>query len=145
MTASTEAVRTLIAQEADGSAEGLNGHKVPLHRIVVAGFSQGGAIALLCGLTHPSPLAGVAALSTWLPMHEKWEATPPKQTGFPLFQAHGTQDTVVDYRFGKMSNEALRRFGFGDKLSWHEYPMPHSACPDEIRDLAAWLEQVVPA
>ncbi|WFD25253.1 lysophospholipase [Malassezia nana] len=146
MLRSVEAVRGLVQQEVDGSAPGLNGHKVPMNRIVLAGFSQGGAISLLLGLTQTEPLAGIAALSTWLPLHAKIQSMrPPTSAPFPLFQAHGTVDQIVDYQFGKRTFSFLQdELGFHSQAEWHEYRMPHSACPEEIRDLGAWLERVLP-
>lgn len=146
MLRSVEAVRQLVQQEVDGSAPGLNGHKVPMNRIVLAGFSQGGAISLLLSLTQRERLAGVAALSTWLPLHAKIQSMrPPTPPTFPIFQAHGTLDQMVEYQFGQRTFAFLQNeLGFQSLAKWHEYPMPHSACPAEIRDLGAWLERVVP-
>lgn len=143
---STSLIRDLVKQEIDGSAPGLNGHGVPSNRIVVGGFSQGGAIALLAGLTSPSPIAGVVALSTWMPLRAKIEAMRTSQELFPVFQAHGTADQIVNYEFGKATHEGLRtQLGFGKLAEFHEYKgMMHSACPEEIRDLGQWLERVVP-
>lgn len=142
---STEAIRTLVQKEIDGTAEGLNGHGVPSNRIVVAGFSQGGAIALLNGLTAPAPLAGVAALSTWLPLRNKIQTLRTNPKPFPVFQAHGSADQIVDFAFGRATHEGLRdQMQFGNLAEFHEYRgMMHSACPEEIRDLGAWLERVV--
>ncbi|KAL4401561.1 palmitoyl-(protein) hydrolase [Malassezia pachydermatis] len=142
---SVSAVRSLIQQEVDGSAPGLNGHAVPLNRIVVAGFSQGGAVSLLLGVTNKEPLAGVAALSSWLPLHKKVASMRSSTSTFPIFQAHGTQDQIVDFSFGQMTHDRLQNeLGFGSKAEWHEYAMPHSACPAEIHDLGRWLQRVVP-
>jgi len=141
---STQAIRALVNAEADGSAPGLNGHRVPLNRIVVAGFSQGGAISLLTGLTSPVPLAGVGALSTWLPLHRKIASMRPTQATFPLFQAHGTADTLVNFEFGQQTHTYLKQLGF-TQAEWHQYDgMAHGACPAEITDLGAWLAKVVP-
>lgn len=143
---STELIRGLVQKEVDGSAEGLNGHGVPSNRIVVAGFSQGGAISLLTGLTSPVPIAGVAALSTWLPLRNRIEQLRTNPTPFPVFEAHGTADQIVDFAFGKATYEGLRdKLGFGKLVVFHEYKgMMHSACPQEIHDLGQWLERVVP-
>ena len=144
MLSSVSSVMKLVEQETDGSAPGLNGHRVPMSRIVLAGFSQGGAIAQLLGLTSKERPAGVAALSTWLPLHKKISSLRASQQTYPFFQAHGTADPMVDYEFGRRSFEAVQTdLGFGHQAEWHEYQMPHSACPAEITDLAAWLERVL--
>lgn len=144
MLRSVSSVMKLVEQETDGSAPGLNGHGVPMSRIVLAGFSQGGAIAQLLGLTSKESPAGVAALSTWLPLHKKISSMRASQQTYPFFQAHGTADPMVDYEFGRRSFEAVKTdLGFGHSAEWHEYQMPHSACPAEITDLAAWLERVL--
>lgn len=143
---STELVHGLVQQELNGTAPGLDGHSIPSSRIVVAGFSQGGAISLLTGLTSPVPLAGIAALSTWLPLRAKIVSLRKNQAKFPIFQAHGTSDQIVDYKFGEMTHEGLRdQLQFGSAAEFHRYPgMAHSACPEEITDLGTWLEKVLP-
>ncbi|WFC98014.1 lysophospholipase [Malassezia yamatoensis] len=143
---STESVRSLVQKEIDGSAEGLNGHGVPSERIVVAGFSQGGAIALLLGLTTTWSLAGVAGLSTWLPLRKQILELRANPKPFPIFEAHGTADQIVNFAFGKATYEGLRdQLHFGDQIEFHEYAgMMHSACPQEIQDLKQWLEKVIP-
>jgi phospholipase/carboxylesterase len=125
-------VEALIAREV---ARG-----VPPGRILLAGFSQGGAIALSAGLRRVQPLAGIVALSTYLPM-------APQATQFlqhaalqqPVFMAHGSADPVVPTRAGDHGAEVLRSLGF--ELEWHAYPMGHSVCAEEIRDLGDWLER----
>lgn len=125
-------VEALIAREA---ARG-----VPASRLVLAGFSQGGAITLAAGLRRTEPLAGLIALSAYLPMIERAASdTTAQAVGQPLFMGHGAQDPVVPYAAGEYSAAALRRLGFS--VDWHRYPMPHSVCAEEIRDLAAWLSQ----
>lgn len=143
---STSAIQRLVRAELDGTAPELNGNRIPADRIVVGGFSQGGAIALLTGLLSPEPLAGVAALSTWLPLATKVPQLRRRQGAFPIFQAHGTADPIVDPDYGRQTSEALRtQFGFGDAAEFHTYHgMVHSACPEEINDLSAWLERVLP-
>lgn len=108
-------------------------------RIVLAGFSQGGAIALQTGLRHDETLAGVMALSTYLPLAESFaqEATAANAKT-PVFMAHGTQDPVVPYAMGRASCDTLQ--GAGYAASWQEYPMPHSVCLEEIRDISQWLK-----
>jgi len=125
-------VEALIAREA--------GRGVPASRLVLAGFSQGGAITLAAGLRRTEPLAGLIALSAYLPMIERAASdTTTQAVGQPLFMGHGAQDPVVPYAAGEYSAAALRRLGFS--VDWHRYPMPHSVCAEEIRDLAAWLSE----
>lgn len=109
--------------------------------IVLAGFSQGGAVALQAGLRFPQRLAGVMALSTYLPLGESFakEATAENHKT-PVFMAHGTHDGVVPYQMGARSRDVLTQAGYD--VEWHEYPMQHSVCLEEIRDLGAWLKRV---
>ncbi len=111
-------------------------------RIVLAGFSQGGAIALQAGVRHPRRLAGIMALSTYLPLPEKLEAeASPANRDCPVFMAHGTQDPVVPFEGGQLSKEALEAQGY--EIEWREYPMPHSVCVEEIADVSSWLTRVM--
>jgi len=111
-------------------------------RIVLAGFSQGGAIALQAGVRHPRRLAGIMALSTYLPLPEKLEAeASPANRDCPVFMAHGAQDPVVPFEGGQLSKEALEAQGY--EIEWREYPMPHSVCMEEIADAATWLTRVL--
>lgn len=112
---------------------------VPASRIVLAGFSQGGAVTLAAGLRRTEPLGGLVALSTYLPMAQRLlgEATVGARTQ-PVFMGHGTQDPVVPFAAGQRSAQALRDLGLD--VDWHAYPMPHSVCPEEIADLARWLD-----
>ncbi|HZN26763.1 MAG TPA: alpha/beta fold hydrolase [Burkholderiales bacterium] len=110
--------------------------------IVLAGFSQGGAIALQTGLRYPEKLAGIMALSTYLPLAETLanEATAEnRQT--PIFMAHGTDDGVVPYAMAARSRDVLAQHGY--QVEWHEYPMPHSVCLEEIQDIGSWLGRVL--
>ena len=111
-------------------------------RIVVAGFSQGGAVALSTALRHPEPLAGVMALSTYLPV-PGWieEGKSTANADIPLMMAHGTMDPVVPYSLAQTGRSQLERFGF--KVDWYEYPMPHSVCPQQIMDISRWLAAVL--
>lgn len=124
------AVEALIAQEvARGIAPG---------NIFLAGFSQGGAIALHTALRQAVPLGGVLALSTYLPLAESItdEASAhARQT--PIFMAHGRNDPVVSYALGAASRDTLLELGY--TVEWHEYGMPHSVCEEELRDIEAWL------
>jgi phospholipase/carboxylesterase len=113
-------------------------------KIVLAGFSQGGAIALQTGLRHPRKLAGVMALSTYLPLAESLsqEATPANKAT-PIFMAHGTYDPVVPLMMGAGSMTMLT--GLGYAVEWRQYPMPHSVCPEEIADIGEWLRKILKA
>ena len=107
-------------------------------RIVVAGFSQGGAIALQLALRFPEKLAGLIALSTYLLLDHRLKADAHEANlGLPVFVGHGSQDPMVPCRLGEQVAERLR--GMGYAVEWHSYVMPHSVCPQEVADLAAWL------
>jgi phospholipase/carboxylesterase len=113
---------------------------VPRRRIVLAGFSQGGAIALHAGLRQREALAGIMALSTYLPL----EATAAGELtaagrATPVLMCHGSHDPVLALEMGAHSRELLRALGVS--VDWHEYPMAHAVCPAEIQDIAAWLRQ----
>lgn len=125
-------VEALIARE--------NALGIPNERIVLAGFSQGGAITLAAGLRRREPLAGLVALSTYLPAPQK-AATQLHEAARsqPLFVAHGTQDPVVPFQAGQYSAALLQKLGF--TVDWHSYPMAHQVCAEEIRDLGDWLSR----
>jgi len=111
---------------------------MPSQRIVLAGFSQGGAMALHAGLRHREPLAGVLALSAFLPLartlaREGSEAN--RQV--PIMMLHGTADPIISLPFAERSCAELRAAGYAP--DWRTYAMPHSVCPDEIRDISGWL------
>jgi len=129
-------VEALIARE--------NARGIPDERIVLAGFSQGGAIALHAGLRHPRRLAGVMALSTFLPLVERLagEAHPANRS-VPIFMAHGTGDSVIPHDFARQSAELLAAAGY--PLEWRSYPMEHSLCLPEVRDIEDWLARVLAA
>ena len=113
------------------------------NRIVLAGFSQGGVIVLHAGLTQPEPLAGIMALSTYLPATKKLsdEKTTASRS-VPVFLAHGTIDQVLPVELGHSSRSYLERKGYD--LEWHEYEhMPHSVSLDEINHISAWLQRVL--
>lgn len=132
--ASVAEVEKLIAREA--------GRGVPAGKVVLAGFSQGGAIALATALQHAEPLAGTIGLSTYLPLQDAMAQDRRKENaGTPIFMAHGNFDPVVPMRLGETSCQLLR--GFGHQVEWHSYPMAHQVCPQEIVDLADWLSERV--
>ena len=110
--------------------------------ILLAGFSQGGAIALHCGLRYPQKLGGVMALSTYLPLAESLpqEGTPENRS-VPIFMAHGVFDPVVPLVMGAGSMTFL--IGAGYAVDWRQYPMQHSVCSQEIQDIGAWLRKVL--
>jgi phospholipase/carboxylesterase len=111
---------------------------LPARNIFIAGFSQGGAIALTTGTRMPVSLGGILALSTYLPLsHELAQRSHPANRALPIFMAHGTQDPVIPWTQGNRSRQFLERAGY--PVTWHSYPMPHSVCEEEIRDMTAWL------
>jgi len=132
--ASQAAIEQLIAREVSRG--------IAAEKIVVAGFSQGGAIALQTGLRHAEKLAGIMALSTYLPLAQSLatEAAPANRS-IPVFYAHGTHDAVIPMAMAKASREALQAAGY--KIDWHEYPMQHSVCIEEIGDIGRWLSRVL--
>ncbi len=127
---SMQAVAELISRE--------NARGVPSEHIVLAGFSQGGAIALNLGLRHPERLAGIVALSTYLPLAGQLPAEQAAvQAGMPVFWGHGSADPVVPQALGEQSRDALA--AAGHHVDWHSYPMAHQVSEEEIADLRAWL------
>lgn len=112
---------------------------IPPGKIVVAGFSQGGAIALHAGLRARQELAGILALSTYLPLQAAL-ASEAVATDRPIFMAHGTLDPVLPMALGRESADFLLDAGYN--LAWHEYPMAHSVCIEEIADIRSWLLSV---
>ncbi len=111
-------------------------------RLVLAGFSQGGAIALHTGLRHGERLAGILALSTYLPLAGTLAAeASAANRDVPLFMAHGNYDDIIPIERARQSRRALE--ALGTRVEWHEYPMPHSVCGEEIADIAAWLRAVL--
>jgi phospholipase/carboxylesterase len=115
---------------------------IPASKIVLAGFSQGGAIALQTALRYPERLAGVLALSTYLPLAGHVEKERSEQNrSTPIFMAHGTYDDVIPMHRADDSRRLLEKLGY--PLEWHSYPMPHSVCPPEIDDISAFLRRVL--
>jgi phospholipase/carboxylesterase len=116
---------------------------VPSNRIVLAGFSQGGAITLHAGLRHDQPLAGLLALSTYLPLPEQYakEARPGRKDT-PILMCHGTQDSMLPLQLGAWSRDVMQEGGYS--VDWREYPMAHQVCVEEIADIGAWLRQRLP-
>ncbi|MDZ7939228.1 MAG: dienelactone hydrolase family protein [Rhodoferax sp.] len=131
---SETAIQALIANEV---ARG-----IPHERIVLAGFSQGCAMALHTALRLPQKIAGVMALSGYLPLADRFASERhAANAATPIFMAHGTQDPVVVLARGEDSRNALA--ALGHPVQWHTYPMPHSVHPKEIADISAFLRQVL--
>ncbi|HKV64961.1 MAG TPA: dienelactone hydrolase family protein [Rhodanobacteraceae bacterium] len=129
--ASLGEVESLIAREV---ARG-----VPAANIVLTGFSQGGAIALAAGLRHANKLAAIVALSTYLPIAEVTANERSEANALtPIFMGHGAFDPVVPQYLGERSRDRLREWGYA--VDWHSYPMAHQVCPQEIADLADFVE-----
>jgi phospholipase/carboxylesterase len=115
---------------------------IPANRIVIAGFSQGCAMALMTGVRHKERLAGIVGMSGYLPLAATTTAERSDANALtPIFLAHGQHDNVVVHERGLASRDALR--GLGYQVEWHEYPMAHSVCMEEIADLNAWLVKVL--
>jgi phospholipase/carboxylesterase len=111
-------------------------------KIVLAGFSQGGAIVLQTALRHPERLAGVMALSTYLPLSAKLAAERSSENrDLPIFMAHGNYDDIIPIDRARRSREILE--GLGYPVTWKEYPMPHSVCAPEIADISAFLSTIL--
>ncbi len=111
-------------------------------RIVLAGFSQGGAIALYTGLRFPQRLGGIMALSTYVPLADSTDAErSDANRDIPIMMAHGEYDQTIPMQAGAESKDFLGQLGY--EVSWHTYPMEHSVCGEEVEDISAWLSQVL--
>lgn len=113
---------------------------IPANRIFLAGFSQGGAVALYAGLSYTESLGGILALSTYLPLRYQFDAyvhAQSRQT--PIFMGHGSYDEVISLATAEQSRHFLQNQQY--RLDWHTYPMAHSVCADEIQHLDSWLQQ----
>jgi len=109
-------------------------------RILVAGFSQGGAIAIQCALRYPEKLAGLIALSTYmLQVHRLESERHQANQGMPVFMGHGTADPIVPLQLGSQAAESLRQLAY--PVEWQQYPMQHAVCPEEIEHIAAWMQK----
>jgi phospholipase/carboxylesterase len=134
--ASQERIEALLRHE--------YGRGIAPSRTVLAGFSQGGAVALYTGLRHSERLAGIVALSTYLVGAETLrEEASEANRKTPIFMAHGTVDPVVLPQWGEMSRDALQERHY--EVEWQTYPVPHSATEQELRDVGAFLARVLPA
>jgi phospholipase/carboxylesterase len=122
----------------EGLIEREQGRGVTAQRIVLAGFSQGGAIVLQTGLRYAQRLGGILALSTYLPLAGTLDAErSAANRGLPVFMAHGTHDPMIHIKRARESRAALEALGY--MVQWQEYAMPHAVCGEEIADIAAWL------
>lgn len=131
---SAEALAALVARE--------NDRGIATSRIVLAGFSQGGVIALHLGLRHPERFGGIMALSTYLHDHEHLaDEASLAGVDVPIFMAHGVHDPMIPISRAITAREALRALGY--RVEWHEYPMGHQVCPEEIGDISRWLAAVL--
>jgi phospholipase/carboxylesterase len=131
---SQKLIEDLIARE--------NARGIPSSRIVLAGFSQGGVMTLQVGLRQPKRLAGLMALSAYLPMSPMIEIERNvASASVPIFMGHGIADNIVPLALGAMSRDTLSKLGY--ELEWHQYPMPHSVCAEELADISAWLKRVL--
>ncbi len=128
---STKAIRMLIEQEVM--------HGIRPGRIILAGFSQGGAMALHVGLSQSEAIGGIIALSAYLLLPEQSDRFTPASRSTPIFMAHGIDDPVVPYALGDVSRRRLEALGYD--LEWHSYPMQHSVCPQEIADIGRWINR----
>jgi len=132
--ASQGLIEDLIAREKQRGTEA--------GRLVLAGFSQGGAIALQTGLRHAERIAGIMALSAYLPIADKLTAEASDMNrDVPIFMAHGSQDPIVPLARAEQSRDFLKSLGYSPE--WREYAMPHSVCPEEIGHIGAWLGRVL--
>jgi phospholipase/carboxylesterase len=131
-----QTLRNLIAQERERGIDS--------RRIVLAGFSQGAAIALHTGLRYPEPLAGILALSMPVPLPERIASElNPANAHVPVFLAHGTQDQVVPYPMGEYGHRLLEQLGL--PIEWHSYRMDHTVTQEEVADIRAWLGRILAA
>jgi phospholipase/carboxylesterase len=132
--ASQRLVDALIARE--------NARGIPSERIVLAGFSQGGAMAIFAGTRYPQRLAGIIGLSCYLVLGGQFAAERvAANQATPVFLAHGSEDAVVAPVLGEQARRTLSASGYD--VEWHSYSMPHSVCPQEVADIAAWLRRVL--
>ena len=119
-----------------------NTRGIPSSRIVLAGFSQGGVLTLQTGLRQSKPLAGLMALSSYVPMSPMIEVERnAASNSVPVFMGHGITDNIVPLALGKMSRDTLTKLGY--KVDWHQYTMPHSVCAEELADIRVWLKRVL--
>jgi phospholipase/carboxylesterase len=114
---------------------------IPANKIILAGFSQGGAITLHAGLRYPESLAGLLALSTYLPVPDRLESETSNHKNIPIMMAHGIADPVIPVEQGRSSYQTLKDHGYS--VEWNEYMMQHAVCLQEINAIAAWIKKVL--
>ncbi len=132
--AADQSIAQLITQEQESG--------ITSDQIILAGFSQGGALALYTGLHFPQRLGGILALSTYLPVNTPFTTPQPfPNQKTPIFMAHGTFDPLVDIDLGQASKEVIENAGC--HIDWRTYPMAHSVCMEEIDDIGQWLRQII--
>ncbi len=136
-----EAGMRAMQQEIESLIEAEQAQGIPADKIVLAGFSQGGAMAFFTGLRYPKRLAGILALSTYVSLKEKLADEAHKANkNTPIFMAHGSFDSIITLDTCLVSRRLLEDLDY--RIEWHEYPMPHSVCSEEIEDIARFLKQV---
>lgn len=136
-----EAGMRAMQQEIESLIEAEQAQGIPTERIVLAGFSQGGAMAFFTALRYPKKLAGILALSTYVSLKEKLAAEAHQANkDTPIFMAHGSFDSIITLDTCLVSRHLLEDLDY--QVEWHEYPMPHSVCSEEIEDIARFLKQV---
>lgn len=129
------------AQQIDALIQQEITNGIPTEKIFLAGFSQGAAMALYCGLRYPKKLGGILALSGYLPIAKTLAAqASDANKNIPIFMAHGKQDQVVDVNFGERSRDVLEELNY--KVDFNYYDMAHSLCVDEVKDIAKWLQTI---
>jgi phospholipase/carboxylesterase len=129
---SADAVNEIIHEQIEGG--------FPANKIILAGFSQGGAMALHIGLRTTENFAGILALSTYLPLAEDVPVPPAAQhNDIPIFMAHGSYDPVIPINAAQISKQRLTDLGY--QIEWKDYPMEHSVCAEEIGDISQWFQQ----
>jgi len=117
-------------------------HGIVPNRIILAGFSQGGAMAIHCGLHQSEPLAGIMALSAYLLLPDRiQEDINPSVCSVPIFMAHGVDDPVVPFALGDMSRQKLETAACN--VEWHTYPMQHQVHPQEMKDISLWISRIL--
>ena len=136
-----EAGMRAMQQEIESLIEAEQAQGISADKIVLAGFSQGGAMAFFTGLRYPKRLAGILALSTYVSLKEKLADEAHKANkDTPIFMAHGSFDSIITLDTCLVSRRLLEDLDY--RIEWHEYPMPHSVCSEEIEDIARFLKQV---
>ena len=115
---------------------------VPAEKIILAGFSQGGVIVLHGGLRYQDKLAGILALSTYLPLREKLQQEHSQASKtIPVMMMHGKQDTTVPITLAEQSRDHME--SSGHQVEWHSYDMPHTVCSEQVRDIADWIKKIL--